>query len=181
MPMCLGAPRGERGELDRQFFWGHGLILCSVRIQPRMVVRRLSGSSLLCKVCPLTRGAVSTAQRTKVIANCSFCGKPNHKVKKLIAGPGVYICNECIDLCNGLVDETVQSRPRMAPWEYELTLEQVLTSLGPVASAELQAQRNLTNWVMKARSLGATWAQVGDALDITRQSAWERFSWAEAE
>jgi len=95
--------------------------------------------------------------------------------------PGVYICNECIDLCNGLVDETVQSRPRMAPWEYELTLEQVLTSLGPVASAELQAQRNLTNWVMKARSLGATWAQVGDALDITRQSAWERFSWAEAE
>ena len=125
---------------------------------------------------------MSTVQKKKkVIANCSFCGKPNNRVKKLIAGPGVYICNECIDLCNGLVDKTIESRPHLAPWEHELSLEQVLRSLGPVATAEEQAQRNLTNWVVKARCLGATWAQVGDALDITRQSAWERFSWAEAE
>src|SRR5436305_14995057 len=36
---------------------------------------------------------------------CSFCGKSQRQVKKLIAGPGVYICDECIDLCNELIDE----------------------------------------------------------------------------
>jgi len=34
---------------------------------------------------------------------CSFCGKSQHEVKKLIAGPSVFICNECIDLCNDIV------------------------------------------------------------------------------
>ena len=36
---------------------------------------------------------------------CSFCGKSQPQVKKLIAGPGVYICDECIDLCNEIIDE----------------------------------------------------------------------------
>ena len=38
---------------------------------------------------------------------CSFCGKSQHEVKKLIAGPSVFICDECIDLCNDIIrDET---------------------------------------------------------------------------
>src|SRR5947207_15482132 len=36
---------------------------------------------------------------------CSFCGKSQRQVKKLIAGPGVYICDECIDLWNEIIDE----------------------------------------------------------------------------
>ncbi len=40
---------------------------------------------------------------------CSFCGKPNHMVKKMIAGPGVYICNECIELCGSLINQDVQA------------------------------------------------------------------------
>ena len=36
---------------------------------------------------------------------CSFCGKSQRQVKKLIAGPGVYICDECIELCNEIIDE----------------------------------------------------------------------------
>lgn len=36
---------------------------------------------------------------------CSFCGKPQNQVKRLVAGPGVYICNECIDLCSEIIDE----------------------------------------------------------------------------
>lgn len=36
---------------------------------------------------------------------CSFCGKSQDEVKKLIAGPGVYICNECVDLCNDILEE----------------------------------------------------------------------------
>jgi ClpX C4-type zinc finger/Glyoxalase superfamily protein len=36
---------------------------------------------------------------------CSFCGKNQHEVRKLIAGPGVYICDECVDLCTDIVDD----------------------------------------------------------------------------
>ncbi|MBY0404053.1 MAG: ATP-dependent Clp protease ATP-binding subunit ClpX, partial [Cyanobacteria bacterium] len=36
---------------------------------------------------------------------CSFCGKSQDQVKKLIAGPEVYICDECVDLCNEILDE----------------------------------------------------------------------------
>ena len=36
---------------------------------------------------------------------CSFCGKPQDEVNRIIAGPGVYICNECIELCQEIIDE----------------------------------------------------------------------------
>ena len=42
---------------------------------------------------------------------CSFCGKSQRQVKKLIAGPGVYICDECIDLCNEIIDEELTTAP----------------------------------------------------------------------
>ena len=41
----------------------------------------------------------------KTIPRCSFCGKPQNQVTKLIAGPDAYICNECIELCNEIIDE----------------------------------------------------------------------------
>jgi ATP-dependent Clp protease ATP-binding subunit ClpX len=49
---------------------------------------------------------------------CSFCGKSQEQVRKLIAGPGVYICDECIDLCNEILDEELsesQVAARSAP------------------------------------------------------------------
>mgnify|MGYP001986956214 CR=1 FL=1 len=48
---------------------------------------------------------------------CSFCGKSQDQVRKLIAGPGVYICDECIDLCNEILDEELvdsQGSPRQS-------------------------------------------------------------------
>ena len=42
---------------------------------------------------------------------CSFCGKAQDQVRKLIAGPGVYICDECIDLCNEILDEELIDNP----------------------------------------------------------------------
>src|SRR5947199_9050306 len=39
------------------------------------------------------------------LLKCSFCGKSQKQVKKLIAGPGVYICDECINLCNEIIEE----------------------------------------------------------------------------
>jgi ATP-dependent Clp protease ATP-binding subunit ClpX len=44
---------------------------------------------------------------------CSFCGKSQRQVKKLIAGPGVYICDECIDLCNEIIDEEFAPPPSL--------------------------------------------------------------------
>ena len=41
--------------------------------------------------------------------HCSFCGKVQDDVKKLIAGPSVYICNECVDLCNDIIEEEIKS------------------------------------------------------------------------
>ena len=44
------------------------------------------------------------------LVKCSFCGKSQKQVKKLIAGPGVYVCNECIDLCNEIIDEELNEQ-----------------------------------------------------------------------
>ena len=47
--------------------------------------------------------------------HCSFCGKSQHEVKKLIAGPSVFICDECIDLCNDIIrDEVLPETEREA-------------------------------------------------------------------
>ena len=45
------------------------------------------------------------------LLKCSFCGKSQKQVKKLIAGPGVYICDECIDLCNEIIEEELNDNP----------------------------------------------------------------------
>src|SRR5712672_4808568 len=47
---------------------------------------------------------------------CSFCGKSQRQVKKLIAGPGVYICDECIDLCNEIIEEEL-AEPTEFKWD----------------------------------------------------------------
>ena len=47
------------------------------------------------------------------LLKCSFCGKSQKQVKKLIAGPGVYICDECIDLCNEIIEEEFSAAPEI--------------------------------------------------------------------
>jgi ATP-dependent Clp protease ATP-binding subunit ClpX len=39
---------------------------------------------------------------------CSFCGKSQHEVRKLIAGPSVYVCDECVELCNDIIKDELQ-------------------------------------------------------------------------
>ncbi|MDQ7849296.1 MAG: ATP-dependent Clp protease ATP-binding subunit ClpX, partial [Armatimonadota bacterium] len=46
---------------------------------------------------------------------CSFCGKPQEQVRKLVAGPGVYICDECVELCNEIVEEELAGDEVAAP------------------------------------------------------------------
>ena len=62
---------------------------------------------------------------------CSFCGKNQNEVRKLIAGPSVYICNECIDLCNDIIQEEInesseakEAEPFPVPKEIKATLDE---------------------------------------------------------
>ena len=75
-----------------------------------------------------------TEKNTKNILYCSFCGKSQHEVKKLIAGPGVYICDECIDLCNEIIDEELSQPSELGfdelPKPEESTLSSMITLLG---------------------------------------------------
>lgn len=142
----------------------------------------------------------SMTDNPDVIARCSFCQKANTEIKKLVAGDGVFICDECVTLCVEIIsaelnDETALEEltekiiskelaedwpkpagPSVAPWEKDVPLEELLPRLSKVAAAQARADENLHLWVAKARSLGATWKQLGEALGMTRQSAWERFS-----
>src|SRR5580692_6019415 len=45
---------------------------------------------------------------------CSFCGKSQHEVRKLIAGPSVFVCDECIDLCNDIIRDETESTPEVS-------------------------------------------------------------------
>ena len=48
---------------------------------------------------------------------CSFCGKSQHEVRKLIAGPTVFICDECVELCMDIIREEHKTHPReVARW-----------------------------------------------------------------
>lgn len=116
------------------------------------------------------------ATQEPVIAACSFCLKPNTEVETLVAGPGVFICDDCVALCASVIEGKPASVPQLAPWEQVASADEALATLPQVAAASAQVERSLTGWVLKARALGATWARVGEALGMTRQSAWERFS-----
>jgi hypothetical protein len=112
----------------------------------------------------------------RVTASCSFCLKPSNEVAKLVAGPGVYICDECVDLCRQIINNPPSLPPRLTPWEEDLDLDAVLASLPRMAAAGAQVEDILARFVKRARALGATWAAIGMSLGMTRQSAWERFS-----
>ena len=45
---------------------------------------------------------------------CSFCGKSQHEVRKLIAGPSVFVCDECVELCNDIIREELENRAEKA-------------------------------------------------------------------
>lgn len=51
---------------------------------------------------------------TGKILYCSFCGKSQHEVRKLIAGPSVFICDECVELCNDIIREELEEKAQSA-------------------------------------------------------------------
>jgi len=109
---------------------------------------------------------------------CSFCLKPQSAVTTVIMGPGGCICNECVDLCVQIIEEKpkMAAQPGAARLEQQLSDDDLLSHLPKVAAAGGQVERHLTDCVRQARGRGITWTRIGEALGMTRQSAWERFS-----
>jgi len=60
---------------------------------------------------------------------CSFCGKSQHEVRKLIAGPSVFICDECVDLCNDIIREEVQEAENKSTSDKLPTPQEIKTTL----------------------------------------------------
>src|SRR6201996_5300744 len=109
-------------------------------------------------------------------AACSFCLKPSTEVNRLVAGPGVFICDSCVALCAQLVDDPPPNpAPQLAAWDHATSVDQVLEALPRIAAADAQAERHLTGWGRRGRELGATWARIGERLGVTGQTAWGRF------
>jgi ATP-dependent Clp protease ATP-binding subunit ClpX len=70
-------------------------------------------------------------RKNDTILHCSFCGKSQKEVRKLIAGPSVYICDECVSLCNEIIADEVETTERLPsgqplpkPWEIKSQLDE---------------------------------------------------------
>jgi hypothetical protein len=105
---------------------------------------------------------------------CSFCGKGSDVVKALIAGPTVFICDECVAVCNNVLGGEIPPIPEPR-WD-NLADEQLLEMLPRASAIADHANEFLASHVDALRKRGVVWADIGKALGVSRQAAWERFS-----
>ena len=105
--------------------------------------------------------------------SCSFCNKDKDAIAKLVAGPGVYICNECVDLCTQII--AMETAGEIGAWQ-ERPVDELLASLGRVQAVVAQVDAAVHDHVGTLRARGASWTRIGAALGVSKQAAWERFS-----
>ena len=108
--------------------------------------------------------------------SCSFCGKSQGEVAKLIAGPGVYICDECVSLCNEIVAQESSAPSSFVGTLSEKSDEELLALMVSFHESHAGIDRSTQLIVSELRDRGVSWTGIGEALGMTRQSAWERFS-----
>ena len=103
---------------------------------------------------------------------CSFCRKSAKEVPSLIAGPGVHICGTCVKSCNAILAGLPADG--FAGWE-AMDDEALLANLKRSEEAVEAASAVLQQQIGELRKRDTSWARIGAALGVTRQSAWERF------
>ena len=74
---------------------------------------------------------------------CSFCGKSQHEVRKLIAGPSVFICDECVDLCNDIIREEVQESSSSAKQDHLPVPQEIKAILDDYVIGQQRAKKVL--------------------------------------
>lgn len=74
---------------------------------------------------------------------CSFCGKSQHEVRKLIAGPSVYVCDECVDLCNDIIREEIKDSPEAEEEKSLPVPKEIFTFLNEYVIGQERAKRVL--------------------------------------
>jgi hypothetical protein len=116
------------------------------------------------------------ASRRSKTVYCSFCFKSQHEVKMLISGrASIFICDECVGLCNDYIaGQKFKSSSSLSP--EQLPTERLLERLRPIEDTVQGKGSQLRQVVDILRSREVSWAQIGAALGISRQSAWERFT-----
>lgn len=125
---------------------------------------------------PETPPQAETTPLPAKILYCTFCFKSQHEVRRLISGPfSVFICDECVELCNEIIAGRKPKTAKMGSVD-DLPTERLLRRLQPIEDT-LQGKGNQLQQIVDIlRSREVSWAQIGAALGISRQSAWERFS-----
>lgn len=117
----------------------------------------------------------ATKRKLPDALHCSFCGKSQHDVAKLIAGPFVFICDECVGMCVEIIDgRPLTDKGYKKP--LERSTDQLLLLMGSVNFAADASRDFLQQVVDTLRSREVSWADIGAHLGVSRQSAWERFS-----
>jgi hypothetical protein len=107
---------------------------------------------------------------------CSFCRKSDRQVERLLGGPGVYICGECVEKSVKILKPHQGKTVRdPAGWD-SYTDSQLLKSLAPTEQTLEAVRRDLRTRVDTLRNRGVSWETIGNALGVSRQAAWERFS-----
>ena len=118
--------------------------------------------------------------RARMTLYCSFCGKSQHDVYKLIAGPSVFICDGCVGLCNKIISGEPLDSPNGATHNIEdlasMPTEKLLHLLKIHEAVFEHARSRLQDAVDTLRKREVSWATIGAALGISRQAAWDRFS-----
>ena len=102
---------------------------------------------------------------------CSFCLRTSSEVQRLLGGPGVHICDECVAACDRILADPSVPFPTFEDEEDD----GLLARLRPAASLVASADAGLRGLVDLLRERELSWAQIGDALGVSRQAAWERF------
>jgi hypothetical protein len=109
--------------------------------------------------------------------HCSFCMKSQHEVAKLIAGPGfIFICDECVGLCDAIIAGRFTGGDGEKFKVANIPTDRLLERLKPVEQTLQGMGNQLSTMVEELRGREVSWARIGEALGVSRQSAWERFS-----
>ncbi|MBN4053718.1 ATP-dependent Clp protease ATP-binding subunit ClpX [Haliea sp. AH-315-K21] len=74
---------------------------------------------------------------------CSFCGKSQHEVRKLIAGPSVFVCDECVDLCNDIIREEIQEKSEDSDHHHLPSPEEIRNTLDEYVIGQDKAKKTL--------------------------------------